>query len=185
MQHSPNTALTGRGSLSIRGVVDVFQWMAEAVREAEKRYCFTFNPPVAEEVVAEIETALALRLPSALRRFLIEHHDGGILFHTQSDQYSPTSFHVYSVSTYGRQVPYRILEETLAFREANGKDADGLVIFGYTPGPGAFQLAVDTNTGEVLDLYGFKRADWPVIASDFEELLRTMFKNLENPLYWL
>lgn len=163
----------------------MFEWLAQAIRQTGSKYCFTLRPPATEPQVAAAEKALNLKFPDDFRYFLIHCHDGGIFFHDEGNLYSSMSFHVYSSAPGATEVPYGLVRETLQFRQTHGKDADGLVVFGYTPGPGAFHLALDVQTGAVLDLYGLRRKDWVRIANRFEELLNRMFGNLEKPLFWI
>jgi hypothetical protein len=163
----------------------LFKWLDNAVDTTQSRYVFSLNPVADEHGVAEVERELGVSLPSVFRRFLTDKHDGGIFFHGPSDYFSPTAFHVFGVTPISDEVPLDLLSETLVFRQNYPVNSEHLIVFGYTPGPGAFYLALDVHTGEVLDLDGYRPSDWKVIASGFEELLAKMFSDAANPLYWL
>lgn len=163
----------------------MFEWMSKAVEERRGRYAFTCHPAASEADVAEVERRLGVRLPAALRHFLLAFHDGGILFHEEADPFSSVSFHLFGTPAHAPHDGSDLVSQTLDFRETYEEQADGLVVFGYTPGPGAFYLGLDLTTGAVLDLFGYKRKDWPVIAPDLEALLQRMFSDPERPLFWL
>jgi hypothetical protein len=154
-------------------------WLANLVAEMQqKKFKFELNEPADK-------TKIKRSYPVDLRKFLGQH-DGAVLFHGENPEWS--GVHLLGTA--------RIAEVTDRFVDIYGHAMKGLVVCGYTPGAGAYYLAMN-KLGQIIDIYGsptrthriasrfvYYRGEWKVIADSITSLVTAMFANPDEPCYW-